>query len=773
MDPYQKRVGELFMAAAGLPEDRRGAFLGSLPAGDGAVVAEVRVLLEADRRNGDGFLLGAQGLPPEEPVLPRPVELDRAEPARMGPFRLVSILGEGEHAIVYLAEQAGPVARRVALKFLRRRGSTADALRRFEEERRIIAQMDHPNIARLYQTGIAPDGRTYLAMEYVPGEPITAFAEAAGLSVRGRLGLFVQACLGVEHAHQRGIIHRDIKPRNILAATGADGRAVVKVIDFGIAKAIGADHVRGETLTRDGQFMGTPAYMSPEQVRGDSARIDTRSDVYAMGAVLYELLTGVPVIDTSTAGPLTIVAGILEAEPRRPELIDPALAGDPATIICACIAKDPARRYQSVAELRGDIERFLGGLPIKARPPSAVYVTGKFIRRHRARIIAAAVVVAAGAVVAGNAWRVQQRRFDLAIEMAQSWFDRTRDIARSVGDRARRGPDLELLLSHISGLLARSPDHPGLLGLQGDVLGAIGDLEQEQGRMEAAAGTWGRVLEIRRGLARGSPARADLRMDLSIAQVRVGDLANELGDRGAAVGWYRLAMDLDERTLAENPDSARAVTLMSWSCHRLGSMAHEAGDAETALALHTRELGLAERLQGMEETADSRRALSSVHLRLGALARDRGEGELAGEHFSKAAVAARAAAVLGPDDRLAQVHLVGVVSDELRAGLESWTPEEAMVHAMEAARLTRDLAERNPDDPLVNQILVNGLVLAGRCAERAGDAEMAQRLQRRALDQGRRYLARSPEDSDRRAMVEGLEADAAAALPASVPIPVR
>jgi eukaryotic-like serine/threonine-protein kinase len=351
----------------------------------------------------------------------------RDPPPTIGPYRILRRLGEGGMGIVYLAEQREPVRREVALKVLRPELADAELVVRFAAERQALAMMDHPGIARIYRAGSTSDGRPWFAMELVSGLPLNEFADQQRLSLEARINLFVECCRAVHHAHQKGIIHRDLKPSNILV-TEDQGKAHSKIIDFGIAKAIG-QRLTDETLvTRFGRTIGTPAYMSPEQADSTNLDIDIRTDVYSLGAILYELLVGCLPLDPREVGyaafltqlqslatdsptPSSRFTTLAADQQARAALLrgtDPSrlrqrLAGDLGWVVMKALEKDRDRRYDSANALADDLERYLANEPIAARPPSAAYRFGKFVRRHRAGVVAAGLVLAtvvAGAITA-------------------------------------------------------------------------------------------------------------------------------------------------------------------------------------------------------------------------------------------------------------------------------------------------------------------------------------------------------------------------------------
>ena len=352
---------------------------------------------------------------------------------RIGVYKLMELIGEGGFGLVYVADQQEPVRRRVALKIIKPGMESREVLTRFEAERQAIALMDHPNIARIFDAGVTDSAQPYFVMELVRGVPLTAFCDSHKLDTSERLKLFVTICHAVQHAHQKGIIHRDLKPSNILVSL-QDGQPLAKVIDFGVAKAIGQSLSAKTIYTRFASMIGTPAYMSPEQAEISAVDVDTRSDIYALGVLLYELLTG----STPFAADRLQSVGfdelrriIREEEPPRPSTrlstLNNELAGtvaanrrlDPAAlssslkrdldwIVMKALDKDRNRRYSTAGALAQDVSRYLMHEPVEARPPSAWYRLAKFTRRNKVAISTASMV--AGALVVGTIISVWQAR---------------------------------------------------------------------------------------------------------------------------------------------------------------------------------------------------------------------------------------------------------------------------------------------------------------------------------------------------------------------------
>src|SRR5262249_6676329 len=388
------------------------AFLEQVCAGDTALRAEVEKLLRARCEIGSfhEVPLTIARATVDEPVSERPGTV-------IGPYKLLEQIGEGGFGVVFMAEQQQPLRRKVALKILKLGMDTHQVVARFEAERQALALMDHPNIARVLDGGQTTSGRPYFVMELVRGLSMTEYCDQDNLPVRQRLELFVDVCQAVQHAHQKGVIHRDIKPSNVLV-TLQDGKPLVKVIDFGISRALGQQLTENTLFTGFAQLVGTPLYMSPEQAALSNVDVDTRSDVYSLGVLLYELLTGTTPFDKARLKELgydELRRIIREEEPPRPSTristlgkaattlstqrqsdpkrLSQLIRGELDWIVMKALEKDRNRRYESASAFAADVQRYLNDEPVQACPPSVSYRLRKFVRRNKGPVMAASVIV--------------------------------------------------------------------------------------------------------------------------------------------------------------------------------------------------------------------------------------------------------------------------------------------------------------------------------------------------------------------------------------------
>ena len=451
MDPSRHaRLSELFLAACELPAERRASFLRGECGEDEELMRQLEGMLAADSSEAAAVDTPALGAGWVEVVLD---EAGGTVPETVGEYRVLGLLGEGGMGAVYRARQANP-EREVALKVIRPGHATASSLRRFEVEARLLGRLRHPGIAQVYEAGIARAGdrpQPYFAMELVLGEPVDAWAAR---SPRPEvLRLLIRLAEAIHHAHQKGVVHRDLKPANVLVEEGARPR----VLDFGVARATD-DRAEAAGLTLEGQLIGTPAYMAPEQVGGDPDAVDARSDVYALGVLAYELLAGRLPLEVARDPLPVAVRRILEEDPPPLGALDRTLRGDVETIVAKALAKEPERRYPSAAAFGRDLERHLQDEPIEARPASAVYQLGKLARRHRGAVVGAALGLVL--LLAGLAAAVTQAvRATAASEESEAVVELLTDVLTTV-DNDRLGRDVLVAdaLAFASERLSREED---------------------------------------------------------------------------------------------------------------------------------------------------------------------------------------------------------------------------------------------------------------------------------------------------------------------------
>jgi serine/threonine protein kinase/Flp pilus assembly protein TadD len=561
------------------PEERE-AFLVNACAGDEALLGKLRDLLACDAEAANEEFLPTVVTGADRRTVPARVESERPG-AIVGPYKLREQIGEGGFGTVWVADQEQPVRRRVALKIIKLGMDTKEVIARFEQERQALALMDHPNIAKVLDAGTTENGRPYFVMELVRGVKITEFCDDQQLPMAQRLALFITVCQAIQHAHQKGIIHRDLKPSNILVSLN-DGKAVPKVIDFGIAKATQGRLTDATVYTQFEQMIGTPLYMSPEQAQMTSLDIDTRSDIYALGVLLYELVTGRTPIDTATmarAGMDEIRRLIREVDPPRPSArvktlggeerttmakrrkVEPAkltssLSGDLDWIVMKCLEKDRARRYDTANGLALDLQRHLANEVVTARPPTTAYLLGKLIRRHR-------LAFAAGTAVATS--------LVLGIAAATWMYFRERDARqqtaaeRDAKELARQDSEN---ISQFLGAVFRSPD-PSRDGREIKVVELL----------DSAA------KKLETGLATQPSQRAQLQFTLGRTYLGLG-LAQE------AIPLFERARDYHLATSGpEHPDTLGAMPNLAGSYHLAGRRDEALKLQEEVLALSRKVLG--------------------------------------------------------------------------------------------------------------------------------------------------------------------------------------
>jgi serine/threonine protein kinase/tetratricopeptide (TPR) repeat protein len=608
------RAKTLFLAASDLADPaERAAYLDRECGGD----AELRARVEALLRANDAAPLPTAPEASVDSAPGQPETEDYGDPTAhvgallAGKYKLIEEIGVGGMGRIFMAQQAEPVKRAVAVKVIKAGMDSRAVLARFEAERQALAMMDHPNIAKVLDAGTTEGGRPFFVMELVKGMPITRYCDEHKLTPRQRLELFVPVCQAIQHAHQKGIIHRDIKPSNVLVAM-YDDRPVPKVIDFGVAKAAGQTLTDKTLMTGFGAMVGTPEYMSPEQASLNNLDIDTRSDIYSLGVLLYELLTGATPVDKKSLGKAALVEIlriVREVEAPRPSAklstidtlpsvavnrgTEPAklsrlLKGELDWLVLRALEKDRTRRYETVNSLVRDIQRYLADEVVEARPPSVGYRVSKFVRRHKGRVIAASLVLVAlvGGVIgttiglfqaraAQRAEAVQRKKAEtaaererLAKEFGNSASQAYATLIGEVQERIRDEPALRdfkkrILLPAIKGLeslIARMDDNKDAFNLRNlaDAHLKMGRLYRELGQIDQAYKQFEETRKIWESIVRADPNDEDARVQLAAYWQTLGDSSVHWnGDAARAREAYKrgltIAQDLVDHPKSEQP----------------------------------------------------------------------------------------------------------------------------------------------------------------------------------------------------------------------------
>ena len=652
----------------------------------------------------------------------------------IGPYQLLEKLGEGGMGQVWLAEQTSPVKRRVALKLIRSGIYDSAVARRFESERQSLAIMEHPAIAKVFDAGSTPGGQPFLVMEYVAGLPITGYCDQKKLKIRERLELFVQVCEGVQHAHQKAIIHRDLKPSNILVVE-VDGKSAPRIIDFGIAKAISQHGTDQTLLTRGGTPMGTPGYMSPEQADPSLGDVDTRTDVYSLGVVLYELLAGAHPFDArqwqkqpfdeilrrireeDPPNPSTKLSREKEtsdvtAEMRgtEPKQLVTLLRGDLDWITMKALDKDRTRRYGTPSELAADIGRYLRNEPVAARPATAGYRLQKYVRRHRVAVAAAGglalLLVAFAAMQAAQIRRITRER-DRANRITDfmTHMFKVSQPSEARGNTISAREILDKASHDIDTGLAKDPE------LQAQMMDLMGNVYTNLGLYQRGDSLLTRAVETRKRVL--GPMKPDTLKSM-------GSLAWTLQREGRYAEAEKLGretLDLQRRVLGpENTDALRSASDLSWTLYEEGQYAESEKLLRETLDVQRRVLG--------PENPETLQTRSDLGWTLGE------EGRYAeAEKMERETLDIRRR-TLGPEHPDTQTSMNNL------AGILEWEG-----HYADADNLFRELIDldrrvrgpEHPDTLIAMNNLANVLGYEGRYAEAAQLQEETLEVQRRVL----------------------------------------
>jgi eukaryotic-like serine/threonine-protein kinase len=593
---------------------------------------------------------------PVPPADPTPREGINApdHPAQIGPYRITGMLGEGGMGIVYRAEQTAPVRRDVALKILKLGMDTRQVMLRFDTERQALAVMDHPSIAKVFDGGATDAGRPYFVMELVQGVPLTQYCDERGLGLDRRIALFARICRAVQHAHQKGVIHRDLKPSNVLVSE-ADGAPLPKIIDFGVARATTETDPDTSRLTHLDQIVGTPFYMSPEQIDGAGRDVDTRADIYALGVMLYELLSGALPWDSTLQG-LALYSRALTMDPVPPSVrlsqlgdirdsvaqlrgtdiltLRRRLKGDLDWIVLHAMDRDRDRRYETPNGMALDLERYLAHEPVLARPPSTRYRMGKFVRRHRAGVAFASILVLLlagfGAAQTVQAERIRESRdlADARRQQAEGLIDfMLGDLREKLTPLGRLDVLGDVGAQAVAYFAALPEDvfSDSELQSRSRALYQIGEVRLNEGNSTDAVVAFRESLRLAQALSTRAPDDLDLLFGLSQSHFWVGYAAWQNRELDAAEPEFQSYLSIAERLVAHQPDNDDYRMELGYAHSNLGSLLEARGDLEGAarafrLTLEVKEALVSrtpDNIDWLGELAETHNTLAVVHYRMG------------------------------------------------------------------------------------------------------------------------------------------------------------
>lgn len=676
-----KRVRVAFERALELSNAERPAFLSELQQSDPALAASVLALLE---RDGEEAVDDAPRLPAWEEML---ASTTLPEGTRLGAYEIRGEIASGGMGTVYRAERADDeFDKSVAIKLIKRGMDSAVILKRFRYERQVLADLEHPGIARLLDGGMSADGQPYFVMEYVDGEPIDEWCDSHKTPLRARLELFQRVCQGVHHAHQRLVVHRDLKPSNILVTR--DGEP--KLLDFGVARMLDPEEsVDASVWTSEQSFLGTPSFASPEQLRGE--RVTTATDVYSLGVVLYRLLTGLRPYELSRLGGDEVRRLVCEVEPTRPSrrlsearasenpIVPGHLTGDLDNIVLMALRKEPDRRYASAEQLAEDIQRHLDGLPVIARANTLSYRAAKFFRRNRASsLIGAALllILVTATIVTANLYfdatqanEEADERFETMRRMASDFiFDVSRDFDPLEGSIGARERVVQSALEHLDGMAAEAREDPGVA------------------------------------------------VDLANAYLRLGDLqggalTSNLGKRAEARASFEKGRDLALKLMERDPESPRYRVLLACALYRMGDLDKLRGERLSAMAKFEEALSLCPADAGIPQVARTR---ADVLSRIGESLLKQGGARRALPHLEEAVAIQEELLELDGESTPLRRDMAVSYHQLSTARLFLDAKEDALALCEEACGQLEDLMEREPGDAELRQLNVAFQIGLGR-----------------------------------------------------------
>jgi serine/threonine protein kinase len=718
-------------------------------------------------------------------------------PRQIGPYKILSVLGEGGMGIVYAAEQRSPVHRTVALKIIKLGMDTRDVVARFEAERQALAMMDHPSVARVYDAGSTETGRPYFAMELVRGVPITSYCDDHRLTTRQRLELFIDVCEAVQHAHMKGVIHRDLKPTNVLVVE-VNGKPVPKVIDFGVAKAISHRLTERTLFTEHGQLVGTPEYMSPEQAEKAGLDVDTRTDVYSLGVMLYELLTGTLPFDSSTlrmAGYGEIQRIIRETDPPRPstrlsrlgriadhlaerrqesaQTLTGMLRRELEWIPLRAMRKDRTTRYASAAELAEDLRRYLDGRPLRAAPESTIYRMRKFVRRNRVPVATAAMFVlllfggiVATTVQAIRATRAEHRERDRAADVRRfankMIFDLHGDIEKLPGSAPAVRKLMTTSLAYLDKIGAETSNDPEVIRDCAVAYMQLGDIQgnpntNNTGDTVSAIDCFRRAKALAERGVKIDPKSLKARQTFADVRLKLADMMEQSGDYTSALREFQVVHDEYEALARSNPADFvyRHNALITLS--RIANAQRQTGESAGAVATYRKQLDGARRLvadfRDPKFATDARDFLGTALGQLGIALNDAGDSGAALAVQEEAVGVKEELCRVDPDNANFRWRLCNGLLSLADTYDNLDRKDKALESQMKALEIIRRMIRADPDNARLQTSLGQGLLRFANLKAQTDRLDDAAKSYGEAIDVYQRILKTSPNDRSAQQML--------------------
>jgi eukaryotic-like serine/threonine-protein kinase len=801
MEPDRwQRIERLFESALGRKPGDRSAFLAEACEDDPTLRAEVEALIASDHEAGTFIERPAVD---NTTLLVSPLGSQTGPGHRIGAYELIREIGRGGMGAVYLAVRADDQYRsRVAIKVVARGMDTDFAVRRFLSERQILASLDHPNIAKLLDGGATPDGLPYFVMEYIEGMPLYQYCDSRRLSTEDRLELFRTLCSAVHYAHQNLVVHRDLKPGNVLVS--ADG--VPKLLDFGIAKLLNPElYGQGVDITGTAIRLMTPAYASPEQVRGEP--ITTASDVYSLGVLLYELLSGHRPYRFNSFTPQEILRVICEEEPQKPssaatsagealetkgpgqvtvtpesvsktrheepDKLQRKLTGDLDNIVLKAMSKEAQRRYTSVEQLSEDIRRYLEGLPVIARKATLSYRGAKFVRRNKAAVLAAALVVLSLlAGIIGTSWQAvvagsqraraeaeqsrAERRFNDVRKLANSFLFEFHDAIQELpGSTAARELVVKRALEYLDGLAEESKDDPSLRRELATAYEKVGDVQGDPysaslGDTASALESYRKSLELREELVAADPSDKEARRGLAQSYLKVGDISWVTGDWSGALDLYQKGRAIGEELVAGDPQNREIRYDLSTLYIAIGDAQLEVGDVEEAITNQRKALAIREELATGSTESKIRQGVGSAHVKLADGLTRAGQVAECLQHYDKAIAIFKTLQAAEPTSVQMQRYLMNTAQRQAIAFIKNGEPAKATEVMGDAVSIGERIAAADPADAVAKRNLAGSYSMMAQSLSANGDHGKALDYYRKSIVISSALSAADPANSQAR-----------------------